>query len=241
MQNNTIAFTILKFPVLVRVQRNFTTVYSIFSFPLTSQTRGWYSYTFNFFSLAFPTSMFQSTIFLKGTSFALLVSCQIQTLASPWSSSIAPKIEVLFKGSVFCLPKESRVYRWVPHSLKVQAKDPVCLSCVVYAIAITFGRGTHVNLVGSGKGAKCSAHQRRSRVYWGDHLGWVRSDLLRITVADISWINCCWVLEVDRGVSVGCQGVLFPCSKGLRETVDPLVCPEVLRKEEINQLSALHR
>lgn len=32
MQNNTIAFTILKFPVLVRVQRNFTTVYSIFSF-----------------------------------------------------------------------------------------------------------------------------------------------------------------------------------------------------------------
>lgn len=229
MQNNTIAFTILKFPVLVRVQRNFTTVYSIFSFPLTSQTRAWYSYNFNFFSLAFPTSTFQSTIFLKGTSFALIVSCQIQTLASPWSNSIVPKIGVLFKGSLFSLPKSLEYIA----GCHVRWRYRQTTQCVIYAIAITFSGGTHVNLVGSGKGAKCSAHQRRSRVYWRDHPGGVRSYFLCVTVADMSWINGCWVLEVDRGVSVGCQGALFPCSKGLCETVDPLVCPEVLRKEEI--------
>lgn len=52
------------------------------------------------------------------------------------------------------------------------------------AIAITFNGGIHVNLVGSGKGAKSSAHQRRSRgsVGTGVHLGWTRFDLLSITV-----------------------------------------------------------
>lgn len=243
MQNNTIAFTILKFPVLVRVQRNFTTVYSIFSFSTQSQTRSWYSYTFNFFSLAFPTSMFQSTIFLKGTFFALLVSCQIQTLASPWSNSIVPKIGVLFTGSLFCLPR-SLEYITRCHIRWRYRQRTQCVSRVIYAHNRNhFQWRNPCEPSGQCWGRRSVVPTREeagSIGTGGSHLGWVRFDLLCITatfhVADIGWINCCWVLEVGRGVSIGCQGVPFPCSTGLCETVDPLVCPVVLRKEKIKMI-----
>lgn len=100
---------------------------------------------------------FNPLYFLKGTSFALLVSCQIQTLASPWSNSIVPKSGVLFTGSLL-FAKESRIYHQVLHSPKVQAKDTVCLSRVssmlAIAITITCNGGIHENLVGSGKGGE---------------------------------------------------------------------------------------
>ena len=130
MQNNTIAFTILNSQFIwessVILQQY--TVY--FLSPLASHRRGWY--TFNFFYLAFPPSTLQSTIFFKGTYFALLVSCQIQTLASPWSISFVPKSRVLFIRSLISLPT-SHIYYQVLHSQRNGAKDTVCFFCVIYA------------------------------------------------------------------------------------------------------------
>lgn len=146
MQNNTIAFTILKFPVLVRVQLNFTTVYSIFSF-----------------STHFPKLGLDIVILL--ISFLLLpllpcfnplyfcVSCRIQTLASPWSNSIVPKIGVLFTGSLFSQPK-SLGYITRCHIRWRFRQRALCVSGIFYmlTIAVTFSGGTQVNKVGSGGG-----------------------------------------------------------------------------------------
>lgn len=170
MQNNTIAFTILKFPVLVRVQRNFTSVYSIFSFCHSFPRLGADIVILLIsVSLAFPPSMFQSTIFLKGTSVVFLVSSQIQTLASPWSKSVVPEWSALRRKSLLfakgVLNKSSgaafaKRYR--------QRTRCVSRSSSALAIAITFSEGgIRVNLVGSGKRAKSGAHQRRSRVLSG--------------------------------------------------------------------------
>ena len=118
--------------------------------------------------------MFQSTIFfLKGTSFALLVSCQIQTLASPWSNSVVPKSGVLFTGSLFCSPK-SLVYITrccIGQRYRQRTQRASCVSSML-AIAITLNGGIRVNVVGSGKGAKSSARQRRSRGLSGQGVVW---------------------------------------------------------------------
>lgn len=78
MQNNTIAFTILKFPVLVRVQHNFTTVYSIF---LRSPPKlGADILLFSLLRLSLLPP-FNSLYFSKGTYVARLASWQIQTFS----------------------------------------------------------------------------------------------------------------------------------------------------------------
>lgn len=151
--------------------------------------------------------MFQSTIILKGTSAALLVSCQIQTLASPWSISIVPKSGVLFTGRFFCSP-EGLEYITRCHIRQRYRPMTPCVSYVSskLSIAITF------------KGAESGAHQRRSRGLSGQAWrGWVWKDLIFCASAstgevgmglkavmegfhgeDISQIKMSW--EVDRGV-----------------------------------------
>lgn len=109
--------------------------------------------------------MFQSTIFfLKGTYFALLVSCQIQTLASPWSISFVPKSQVLFSASLFSLPKSLK-YITSCCIRQRYGQRTQCDSVVSFmlTIAITFSRGIRLNLVGSSNRAKSRAHRRRSR------------------------------------------------------------------------------
>lgn len=208
--------------------------------------------------------MFQSTIFffLKGTSFALLVSCQIQTLASPWSNSVVPKSGVLFTGSLFCLPK-SLVYITrccIGQRYRQRTQRVSCVSSML-AIAITLNGGIRVNVVGSGKGGSLVPAREEAGVcqdrgssgmdeVWSVHLcRWIRGLKAGFHVAHVSRIKCCWVLVVDRGVrcwllSSGRRGVSFRCSVALCETGDPLVCPAVLRKEEtrmVNRRSFLPR
>lgn len=78
MQNNTIAFTILKFPVLVRVQHNFTTVYSIFLRSPPKLGADILLFSLHRLSLLPP---FHSLCFSKGTYVSRLASWQIQTFS----------------------------------------------------------------------------------------------------------------------------------------------------------------
>lgn len=174
---------------------------------------------------------FNPLYFLKGTSFALLVSCQIQTLAFPWSNSVVPKSGVLFTGSLFCSPKSLEyITRCCIRQRYRQRTQCVSRVSSTFTIAITFYGGIHVDLVGSGKGAK-SLEPTREEAWicrdgvggWGwagvggSHLGRMRFDLLCVTVnwihrrglqalteglhvADVSRLKCRWVSEVDRGV-----------------------------------------
>lgn len=77
--------------------------------------------------------MFQSTIFFKGHLFCFVsvlsdtdIGFSLVQFHRPKEWSALHRISLLFT-------KESRIYHQVLHSPKVQAKDTVCLSCVVYA------------------------------------------------------------------------------------------------------------
>lgn len=171
MQNNTIAFTILKFPVLVRVQRNFTTVYSIFFFLHSLPKLGVdiVKLLISFLSLFFPPSMFSIhyifffVFVLKGTSVALLVSCQIQTLASPWSKSFfVPKSGVLFTGSLsFSVSLETSCHRAPRSPRKKKKKGTGKRQCVSHRCSQSQPCGAEW-AEGEG-GSKSRAHQRRSK------------------------------------------------------------------------------
>lgn len=100
MQNNTIAFTILKFPVLVRVQHNFTTVYSIF---LRSPPKlGADILLFSLLSLLPPFNSLH--FFLKGTCCSVSVLTDTDTLLGP--SPSLRRSRGLLTGSLLSLSRE---------------------------------------------------------------------------------------------------------------------------------------
>lgn len=128
--------------------------------------------------------MFQSTIFFKGHLFCFVSVLSDTDIGFSLVQFHRPKewSALLRKSLLFA--KESRIYHQVLHSPEVRAKDTVCLSRVsstlAIAITITCNGGIHVDLVGSGKGAKSSAHQRRGRGLSGQGRGviWVGHSLI---------------------------------------------------------------
>lgn len=143
MQNNTIAFTILKFPVLVRVQHNFTTVYSIF---LRSPPK--LGADILLFSLPRLSLLphFNSLYVLKGTYVARLASWQIQTFSlvrflRSKEPSAPHRKSLVFESTIYhrcCLRQRYS---------EVQGHRASFVSSTL-TIAITFIRGIRLNAGG---------------------------------------------------------------------------------------------
>lgn len=202
MQNNTIAFTILKFPVLVRVQHNFTTVYSIFLRSPPKLGADILLFSLPRLSLLPP---FNSLYVLKGTYVARLASWQIQTfslvrfLRSKEPQCSSQEVSCLWVYNISQVLPSPKV-QWSPRTQSV--------FCVIHAHNRNhfhqrnpFERRRAV--------AESSARRRRSERLSGLGPNWIeRSSILwpgfvgshgRFPCSSRG--KCCWVWVVVRGVS----------------------------------------
>lgn len=116
MQNNTIAFTILKFPVLVRVHRNFTTVYSIFFFLHFLPKLGVDIVILLIsFLLLSHLPCFNPLYFFKGHLFWFISVLSDTDIGFSLVQFHRPKEWSALHRKSLLFAKESRIYHHVPH------------------------------------------------------------------------------------------------------------------------------
>lgn len=200
MQNNTIAFTILKFPVLVRVQHNFTTVYSIF---LRSPPKlGADILLFSLLRLSLLPP-FNWLYFSKGTYVARLASWQIPTFSLVHFLRSKEPSAPHRKSLVF----KSRIYHRCPLRQRYSEGQGHRASFVssTLTIAITFIRGIRLN--GRAAAAESSDRRRRSEGLSGPGPIWLEQSSIfwpgfvgsNGRFPSPSRGNCRWVWVVVRG------------------------------------------